>query len=138
MFLLDTCVVSEGNKLQPDRSVDAWFATQKQSQLYFSAISVGELKYGIARLSGGRKKTELQHWLDETVIVGFAGRVLDFNQASALRWGTLRAEYPGAKTVDAQIAATALTFDMTLVTRNARDFSFRGLVVLNPWKAVGV
>jgi predicted nucleic acid-binding protein len=138
MFLLDTCVVSEGNKLQLDRAVDAWFAAQRQSELYFSAISVGELKYGVARLSDGRKKTELQRWLDETVVVGFAGRVLDFDQASALRWGALRAEYPSAKTVDAQIAATALTFDMTLVTRNIKDFGFRGLAVLNPWKAVGV
>jgi len=138
MFLLDTCVVSEGNKPQLDRAVDAWFAAQNQNELYLSAISVGELTYGTTRLSGGRKKAELQRWLDETVIVGFAGRILDFDQASAARWGMLRAEYPGAKTVDAQIAATALTFGLTFVTRNTKDFGFRGLAVLNPWKAVGV
>lgn len=134
MFLLDTCVISEGSRPKPDGAVDRWFAAQKQTELYLSAISVGELLYGIDRLDLGRRKTRLRHWFEETVVVGFAGRVLSFDLGAALKWSSLRAKYPNAKTVDSQIAATALALGLTVVTRNARDFAFDGLSVANPWK----
>jgi toxin FitB len=134
MFLLDTCVISEGSRERPDAQVDSWFAKQKQDDLYLSALSVGELHYGVELLPAGRKKTGLRRWFEETVIVGFSGRIVDFDPASALRWGDLRARHPNAKTVDTQIAATALAFGFTLVTRNAKDFAFDGLSVLNPWR----
>lgn len=136
MFLLDTCVISEGRRPSPDREVDTWFAAQDQRELFLSAVSVGELFYGIDALDEGRKKNALKSWFDETVIVGFAGRVLNFGVEAAVRWSMLRSRYPGSKTVDAQIAATAMAHGMVLVTRNVKDFSFDGLAVLNPWKAI--
>jgi toxin FitB len=135
MFLLDTNVVSEGSKPLPAAAVDRWFGAQDQGQLYLSAISVGELAYGIERLGGGRRKSQLRAWFEETVIVGFAGRVVNFDQGIALKWAALRSKYPDAKTADSQIAATALAFGLTVVTRNTRDFAFAGLSVFNPWEA---
>lgn len=134
MFLLDTCVISEGSRPAPDRAVDSWFAVQNQRELFLSAVSVGELLYGIDALDKGRKKNALKAWFDETVIVGFAERVLSFDVEAAVRWGVLRSRYPNAKTVDAQIAATAVARGMVLVTRNLKDFPFDGLTVFNPWK----
>jgi predicted nucleic acid-binding protein len=134
VFLLDTCVISEGGRARPDEHVDSWFAAQDQKNLYLSALSVGELHYGVERLPVGRKKAGLRRWFEETVIVGFSGRIVNFDPASALRWGDLRAMHPNARTVDTQIAATALAFGFTLVTRNVRDFAFEGLSVLNPWR----
>ena len=134
MFLLDTCAISEGNRPVPEIAFDSWFAAQDQSQLFLSAISVGEIRYGIDLLPLGRKRSALQAWFDETVMVGFAGRVVSFELKAALCWGDLRARYPGAKMLDAQIAATALATGLTLVTRNVKDFPFRGLQVLNPWR----
>ena len=119
----------------PAVAVDRWFAAQDQSRLYLSAISVGELAYGIDRLDGGRRKSQLNAWFEETVIVGFAGRVVNFDQSIALKWAKLRSKYPNAKTVDSQIAATALAFGLTVATRNTRDFAFAGLTVFNPWEA---
>ena len=135
MFLLDTCVISEGRRPLPDREVDAWFAAQDQRKLFLSSVSVGEIVYGIDLLDEGRKKNSLRSWFDETVLVGFAGRLLGFDIEAAAHWGMLRARYPNARTVDAQIAATALVHDLTLVTRNMKDFPFDGLAMLNPWKA---
>ncbi|MBV8978492.1 MAG: type II toxin-antitoxin system VapC family toxin [Alphaproteobacteria bacterium] len=134
MYLLDTCVISEGSRTRPDGHVDSWFAAQNQNDLYLSAISVGELHFGIERLVSGRKRNSLRNWLAETVIVGFAERIVPFDLGSSLRWGDLRARHPNAKTADTQIAAIALAFGFTLVTRNVRDFGFDGLVVLNPWR----
>jgi toxin FitB len=134
MFLLDTCAISEGNKPLPEIAFDSWFAAQDQNQLFLSAISVGEIRYGIDLLPHGKKRTALQHWFDETVMIGFRGRVVPFELKTALCWGDLRARYPGTKLLDAQIAATALATGLTLVTRNMKDFPFHGLQVLNPWQ----
>jgi predicted nucleic acid-binding protein len=134
MFLLDTCVISEGNRPLPDRNVDSWFASQRQEHLFLSALSVGELHYGVEKLPAGRKKTGLRRWFEETVIVGFSGRVLYFDAPAAVRWGELRAKHRNAGTVDTQIAATALAFGFTLVTRNVKHFAFDGLLVLDPWQ----
>jgi toxin FitB len=134
MFLLDTCAISEGNKPVVDAAFDAWFALRDQNRLFISAISVGEIRYGLDLLPQGKKRAALERWLDETVMIGFAGRVVPFELKAALCWGDLRSRYSGTKMLDAQIAATALTSGLTLVTRNVKDFPFRDLRVLNPWQ----
>ena len=133
MFLLDTCVLSEGRKPDPSASVDTWFSVQKQGDLFLSAVSAGEIRYGIDRLPRGRKRTSLAEWFEETVLIGFAGRIVAFDLASAICWGDLRAEHPDARTVDSQIAATAIAHGLTLVTRNVKDFRFGNLSLFNPW-----
>ena len=133
MFLLDTCVLSEGIRPVPDVLVDAWFKAQDSYDLFISAVTAGELRFGIDRLPIGRKREGLDRWYAETVMIGFAGRVLAFDLKASSHWAVLRANNPNAKTVDTQIAATAMTHGFTLVTRNISDFAFEGLSLLNPW-----
>ena len=135
MFLLDTCVLSEGVRPQPDRNVDKWFKAQETSDLFISAMTAGELRCGVDRLTPGRKRDGLERWFTETIVLGFAGRVLAFNLNAASHWASLRALHPDARTVDSQIAATAMAHGFTLVTRNVRDFAFEGLSVLDPWRS---
>ena len=134
MFLLDTCVVSEGVKAPPSDAVDAWWRAQDEGALYISAVTVGELSYGIERLPEGRRRAGLRQWLDRTLAEGFSGRIFSFDASIAFAWARLRAQYPNSSTVDSQIAATAIVHGLTIVTRNVRDFDFEGLAVFNPWR----
>ncbi len=134
MFVLDTCVLSEGMRPKPNPVVDAWFKRQAAGRLYISVLTVGEVWFGIDQLATGRERMRLERWFSETVVDGFADRILPFDFDVAFRWGSLRVEVPGAKIVDSQIAATALVHDFTLVTRNVTDFAYGGLSILNPWR----
>jgi len=133
MFLVDTCVVSEGSKAPPNPAVDAWFAAQDQNLLFLSVISIGEIRYGIESLPMSKRRAALERWFDETVMVGFSGRVLSFEMKAALCWADLKSRYKNAKMLDLQIAATAMAMGLTVVTRNVKDFAFQGLQILNPW-----
>lgn len=134
MFLLDTCVISEGSKRDRDENVRRWLSEQDTPTLYISAITAGELRYGVDRRSPGRETTRLRGWLQETLQRGFEGRILAFDYAVAEVWGNLPVGYPNAEIADLQIAATALAHGMTLVTRNVKHFPFEGLAVFNPWQ----
>ena len=133
MYLLDTCVLSEGIRPQPDENVDRWFRAQDSDVLFVSAMSAGELRYGIDRLQAGRKREALGRWFAETIVIGFAGRILAFDLSAASHWARIRSSQPNVGTVDSQIAATAIANGFTLVTRNVKDFAFSGLSVFNPW-----
>jgi predicted nucleic acid-binding protein len=137
MFLLDTCVVSEGNRIHPNEDVDEWLAAQKTADLFISSISVGEIRHGVNRLPFGKKRSDLERWFDEIVLVGFGDRVVVFDLKAALHWADIRATYPNAKLVDAQIAASAIAAGLTLATRNVKDFPFPSLSVFNPWQSAG-
>ncbi|HEX3944475.1 MAG TPA: PIN domain-containing protein [Rhizomicrobium sp.] len=137
MFLIDTCVVSEGNRVHPNEDVDDWLAAQKTADMFISAVSIGEIRYGVDRLPFGKKRSDLERWFDEIVLVGFVGRIVDFDLKAALHWADIRAAYPNAKLVDAQIAASAIVSGLTLATRNVKDFPFRSLSVFNPWQSAG-
>lgn len=134
MFLLDTCVVSEPAKQPQNAQVRRWLSAQLDDDQFISAVTLGELYYGLARLPEGAKRTALMHWL-ATVEEEFDGRIVPIDAAVAARWGRLRVGRDVAKTVDMQIAATALTYGFTLVTRNVRDFAIPGLSIVNPWEA---
>jgi predicted nucleic acid-binding protein len=135
MFLLDTCVVSEGIKPAPDPAVNAWLKQRRDEEIYISVLTVGEIWFGIDQLETGRYRRGLERWFAEAVVKSFTGRTLPFDFDIAFRWGGLRTELPDGKMVDSQIAATAIVHDLTLVTRNVRDFIFKGLSVVNPWEA---
>jgi predicted nucleic acid-binding protein len=135
MYLLDTCVISEGIQPAPNPDVDKWMASQPSQLLFCSAVSVGEIRYGIDRLPSGKKRTRLEHWFEEAVTIGLSGRVLPYDMTAAMHRGHLRANYSNVHTVDSQIAATALVHGLTVVTRNEKDFAFEGLSVFNPWRS---
>ena len=135
MFLLDTNVVSELRKAQADPAVAAWARSVHASKLYISAITLLEIETGILRLERRNpgQAAPLRNWLEVHVMSAFAGRVLSVDGAVARRCARLHVP-DRSNECDALIAATALVHDLTVVTRNTRDFAFSGAPVLNPWE----
>lgn len=134
-FLVDTNVVSELRKKRPAPSVLAWFADVADEHLYFSVLSVGEIRRGIEKLAEPEQRSLLLTWLEQELIPWFGERLLAIDLAVAERWGRLSAEAGRSlPTIDSLLAATALVHDLTLVTRNIADFTLPGVKVLNPWE----
>jgi predicted nucleic acid-binding protein len=136
-FLLDTNVPSEMTRPHPQQSVTAWLDEADDAQLYLSVISLGEISKGIATLSEGRRRQELQEWLDRKLRPWFQGRILPISEAIAERWGLIAAQsklkgHP-LKVEDGLSAATALEHGLALVTRNVRDFGNLGVTIVDPW-----
>ena len=134
MFLLDTNVISELRKPQADPAVVAWARGMAAYKLYISAITLLEIETGILRLErrDSSQAAILRTWLEGHVIPAFAGRVLSIDSQVARRCARLHVP-DRSNECDALIAATALVHDMTIVTRNAKDFTFDGIAVINPW-----
>ena len=139
MFLLDTNVLSELRR--PERAnpnVMQWADGVPVDQFFLSAISLFEIERGallMARRDAIQGKI-LRSWIDDTVLVSFANRILPVDEAVALRCASLHVPNPRPER-DALIAATALVHGMTVVTRNVEDFANTGAVLLNPWDAEG-
>lgn len=91
-FLLDTNVPSELTRLSPDARVSAWVGAQDTASLYLSVVSVGEFRKGFCLLPQGRRRMQLEQWLEEFLLPFFATRILPVTQAIANRWGVLSAE----------------------------------------------
>jgi predicted nucleic acid-binding protein len=137
-FLLDTNVHSELVRPAPDRRVKRWMAAQDPNRLFISVVSFGELRKGIALLAPGKRRTELEAWIATDLLNLFAGRILIMTKSIAENWGVLDARRQLAgrplDVPDGQIAATALEHDLTVVTRNVKDFDLLGVPVFNPWE----
>jgi predicted nucleic acid-binding protein len=136
-YLLDTCVLSELIKHQPNTYVLDWFKARKPLEIHTSAMTWGELQRGVNRLPESKRKLELTLWLQE-LATGLEDRILAFDQTTSKVWAdmTVEAEARGRPiaTFDSIIAATAISNRCTLVTRNVRDFlSLTNLQILNPW-----
>ncbi len=139
MYLLDTCVLSEVVRPNPDENVISWMESFSDSvRLHLSSITIGELQKGISKLGKTAKAKRLQRWLDEDVQDWFAGRIIPFDGDCAAVWGARTAECDRngcpRPTLDAMIAATAIAKNLTLVTRNVSDMEGMGVDVLNPWE----
>ena len=111
-----------------------WLDETSDVDRFISVLSLAELQFGIMRLPDGRRRMRYAKWYDTILRPLFDTRVLSFDERAALVWSLLRAQNPNAKTIDGQLAATALANDLTIVTRNVRDFLFGGLRIFNPWK----
>jgi predicted nucleic acid-binding protein len=138
MYLLDTNVVSELRKSRAGKAnpgVAAWAREVPASFLFMSVISLHELEHGVllAERRDPAQGRVLRRWLDRSVANAFAERFLPVDERVARRAAALHVPDP-APFRDALIAATALVHTMTVVTRNAGDFShFEGVEVNNPW-----
>jgi predicted nucleic acid-binding protein len=140
-FLLDTNIPSELTRRQSAPEVERWLDEANDDELYFSVISLGEILKGITVLPVSKRRDGLQEWLDGTLRPWFEGRILPVTAPVAERWGILsgvcRVRGRQITVADGLIVATALHHNLTIVTRNVRDFAGLGALVLNPWDVSG-
>lgn len=136
-YLLDTCVLSEFTRRKPDEKVLAWFERVEEEKLFLSAITIGEIQRGVARLPDSPRKGELLLWMNDGLIERFGRRVLPVEAQTMLLWGSLTARMESAGrpmgVIDSLIGALALQHNLILVTRNVSDFLACGVQVANPW-----
>jgi hypothetical protein len=137
-YLVDTNVLSELRRKQPEPSVVAWFSERPRQSLFLSVLTLGEIRKGIERLNDATRQQPLQDWLEVELPRYFWGRVLSVDADTVDRWGRLQgsAERP-LPAIDSLLAATALQHNLTLVTRNTADFEGLGLQLINPWQDPG-
>jgi len=137
-FLLDTNVISELTKPQPDGNVLRWIAETDEALLFLSVLTLGEIRNGIERLIPGKRRVRLESWLAVDLPPRFEDRILAIDAGTAQRWGVLSATAARKgrplPVMDGLLAATALDHDLTLVTRNDSDASGAGVPVLDPWQ----
>ena len=133
-YLLDTNILSELRRKAPNAGVVEWCSRRPTSTLFLSVLTLGELRKGVERLVDEPRRTRLVDWLEGEVPACFSGRVLDIDAAVADCWGRLLAKAGRPlPAVDSLLAATAIHHELSLVTRNSRDFELPGLTVINPW-----
>lgn len=136
MILIDTNVVSEPLRPSPEARVVAWIDAQPVATLYLSAITVAELRFGVASLPAGRRRTRLQENIERRVLPLFAGRVLPFDLAASQSYAELMARARSAGVAvsrsDGYIAAIAAANGMLIATRDTGPFEAAGLDVVNP------
>jgi predicted nucleic acid-binding protein len=137
MILLDTNVLSELMKANPDPTVVAWVDEQPTTTLFISAITRAEIELGIALLPEGKRKQKIME-AARRMFEAFSGRLLVFGESAAIEYGQLvaqRTRIGRPITVeDAQIAAIALARSLRLATRNVRDFmDIPNLNLTDPW-----
>ena len=136
-FLLDTCIISEPKQKHPSQRVLEWLDAQDESKLFLSVLTVGEIRKGISRLESGRKKAELERWL-EKLRGRFSRRILPLSERTFLVWGKMYGEFERKGIVrpafDSLLEATALEHDMIFVTRNVKNFQNSPVTILNPWE----
>lgn len=139
-FLLDTNVLSEFKRTQtPNPQVVTWLRRTSPDSLWTSVLNFGEIRKGIQRLPAGRRRSELELWLEHDLARWFEYRLIPVSKAIADRWGIIAAhalaQGVSVPSVDGLIAATAIEYGLTLVTRNVKDFAALDIEILNPWEA---
>ena len=133
-YLLDTNVISEALRATPHRNVARWLETVPEERFYVSVLTFGEIRKGIELLPNGPRKERARVWLEEDLPARFEERVLNVDTAVCDRWGRLLAAHGRpAAAIDRLIGATALRHDLAVLTRNAKNFDFDGLRVIDPF-----
>ena len=136
-WLLDTNVLSELRRLHPNPAVQTFVQGCRFRDLHVSCVTLAELRYGIRVAIDSLRQEELMLWLERTVRPMFQDRVLDLNEDTLLHWRVLHEMTSQAgrtrSAPDLLIAAVALERNLTLVTRNVKDFAGLGLTLYNPW-----
>ena len=139
MILVDTNVVSELWKVVPNPDVLAWIDAQTVETLYLSAVTVAELRFGLATMPQGKRRTIYQERLENDVLPTFTGRVLPFDLEASQAYADLMARArTGGNAIgkaDGYIAATASARGLMVATRDITPFEAVGLKFVNPWEA---
>lgn len=138
MILIDTNVISEPWKPAPHARVLAWIDAQAIETLYLSVVTVAELRYGLATMPEGKRRTIYQERLEHEVLPAFADRVLAFDLDTSKIYADLmaqaRARGQAIAKADGYIAATAAAHGLMVATRDTSPFQAVGLSVINPWE----
>ena len=139
MILLDTNVISEPQRREPNARVLEWIDAQALETLYLSAITVAEMRAGITLMPAGKRRDSLHDNLEKRLLPMFANRVLSFDMACTKAYAELLAKCRAAglavETADAFIAAVALANGFAVATRNTSSFETAGVNAINPWQA---
>lgn len=139
MFVLDTNVVSEALRVQPDQSVASWLASEPSTALFTTAITQAELLYGLELLPVGVRRRRLADAVHTILRDEFRGRILPFDGSAAEAYAVITAgRRAGGRPIsafDAQIAAIARSRGARVATRNVDDFEDCGVAVIDPWGA---
>jgi len=137
-YLLDTCVLSEFTRRQPEPAVLHWVEAIPEEKLFISVITLGEVQRGIERLPDSQPKTSLLVWMNNRLVERFSGRILPLDAQTMLMWGSLTARLEAARqpmpVMESLILATALQNNLIIATRNTKDFLPAGVQVINPWE----
>lgn len=137
MIVLDTNVVSELLRPAPTARVADWYAGQAQPDVFISAVTEAELRYGVEIMPTGRRRANLAATIERLLEWEFIGRILPFDTAAAKAYATIAAERRAAgrpiQPADAQIAAIARSLGASVATRDAGGFEGTGVDVIDPW-----
>jgi toxin FitB len=136
-WLIDTNVLSELRRPKPEPKVVTFFETHHLRSLYLSAVTLAEIRFGIASLAAADRRTEFEEWLTRIVRPTFEGRILPVSEDVILRWRQMmesgRKDGHTFGQPDLFIAATADLHGLTVVSRDLRQFERAGVSVYNPW-----
>jgi toxin FitB len=139
VILLDTNVISELTRSQPDPMVVVFLRRQPPQTLFTASVCEAEIHYGLARMPVGRRRNDPTTRVTVFLATAFAGRIMAFDTAAAALYGAIRAEREAAgkpiSVQDAMIAATARAYGLAIATRNGDDFAGCGVRIVNPWSA---
>ena len=139
MILLDTNILSELMRPAPEPAVEQWLADQPAASVFISAITEAELRYGLALMPSGKRRSALAVEIEAMLGEDFSGRILPFDSPAAVAFAEIAAERRQAgrpiSQADAQIAAIARSRGAALATRNVPDFEGCGVEIINPWSS---
>lgn len=136
-YLLDTCVLSELIKKEPNKNVISWLKKQEETNLYLSVLTFGEIEKGIEKAPDEIRKKKLKLWVEEDLKQRFQGRILPIDLETSVKWGSLQglSEQVGKPmpTIDGLIAVSGLINNCVVVTRNTSDMEQSTVELFNPW-----
>ncbi len=136
-YLLDTCVISEMIRPQPDKNVISWMQSKSENSLYLSVLTFGEIEKSIEKAPDVTRKRRLKLWVEEDLKKRFESRIIPIDLNISVRWGEIQgaAELLGnpMPSIDGLIAVSGLVHNCIVVTRNISDMEHSSAELLNPW-----
>ena len=137
-YLIDTCVISEVLRTNPEKKVLQWFEDCDEEFTFLSVLTIGEIQKGITKLPDNQRKIKIQKWLNKDLLQRFLNKIIPIDIEIASTWGQIQGEAESRgitiPSIDGLIGASAVAHNMTVVTRNDKDIQKTGARVLNPWK----
>ena len=137
-YLLDTCVISEVIKREPNKNVISWLQAQDEANLFLSILTFGEIQKGIEKAPDQSRKKKLKLWVEEDLKKRFENKIIPVDLKVVTNWGSIQglAELAGKTmpTIDGLIAASGLTYNCIVATRNTSDMEQSTAELFNPWE----